>query len=107
MDGWSRDPTLVEACENADCLLLLAIRFSLKIFVRPIPWTSLFFLARAPPSVITDAWSQCWVTLLGQTLPALQHHRLLPANVLGRSGPVGEHNNSRVVSADISIRGTA
>ena len=62
---------------------------------------------RASPSVITDAWSQCWVTLLGQTLPALQHHRLLPANVLGRSGPVGEHNNSRVVSADISIRGTA
>lgn len=48
-----------------------------------------FFLARAPQSVITDAWSQWWVTSLGQTLPALQHHRLLPANVLGRGGPVG------------------
>lgn len=40
------------------------------------------FLVPATQSVITDAWSQCWVAFLGQTLPALQHHRLLPANAL-------------------------
>ena len=57
-------------------------------------WTS-FFLAQIPQSVITDAWSQCWVTLRGQTLPALQHHRLLPANVRPWKRLFCWYNNSR------------
>lgn len=80
--GWSRDSNCVEATPCGGCSTIVGYSLFPQKFSRDPEHVLSLFLAQSPQSLITEAWSQFWVTLVGQTLPVLQHHRLLPAKFL-------------------------